>query len=310
MTLESLKQDFLDQKIDKWTYIDEMYRIHSILFDYAAFMNGTNIGKVEICEGEVVMTFRDSGVRFVCTHNDKRLAPLDALNFGGYEAEELAMQFKLADAASHILDVGGNYGWYALHMAKKHQDAQVYSFEPVPHSFQCLKRNIALNGVSNVKTFDFALSDRAGSFPFYYEPTLSVNASLRNVSGNPKIREITCSTKTMDQFCLSHGVRADFIKCDVEGAELLVFKGAAQVLMQDKPVIFTEMLRKWTAEFDYHPNDIIDFLTGFGYRCFTLSGGKLRPFAQVDGETAETNYFFLHMQKHADKLAQYSVNAQ
>ena len=35
-----------------------------------------------------------------------------------------------------------------------------------------------------------------------------------------------------------------------------------------KPIIFTEMLRKWAAKFGYHPNDIINYFSNFGYNCF------------------------------------------
>ena len=101
----------------------------------------------------------------------------------------------------------------------------------------------------------------------------------------------------------------DFLKCDVEGGELLVFKGAAKVISRDVPIIFSEMLRKWTAKFNYHPNDIIDFLSAFGYHCFVLSEGKIRRFTVVDEGTKETNYLFLHPQKHAEKIERYSIDS-
>jgi hypothetical protein len=58
-------------------------------------------------------------------------------------------------------------------------------------------------------------------------------------------------------FVAKNNAKVDFIKCDVEGAELFVYQGAKATLMQQKPIVFTEMLRKWAAKFDYHPNDII-----------------------------------------------------
>ncbi|WP_342228107.1 FkbM family methyltransferase [Rickettsiella endosymbiont of Rhagonycha lignosa] len=54
--------------------------------------------------------------------------------------------------------------------------------------------------------------------------------------------------------------KLDFIKCDVEGAELTIYTGGINVIREHKAIIFTEMLRKWSVKFNYHPNDIIALL--------------------------------------------------
>jgi len=78
-----------------------------------------------------------------------------------------------------------------------------------------------------------------------------------------------------------------------------VFRGALQTLGRDKPVVFTEMLRKWTAKFAYHPNDIIQLFGKLGYACYTVDGVMLRRIDQVTESTIETNFFFLHQEAHA-----------
>jgi Methyltransferase FkbM domain len=133
---------------------------------------------------------------------------------------------------------------------------------------------------------------------FYYYPEGSGNASSVNLSENEHIETITCHVKKMDDFVKNENCTIDFIKCDVEGAELLVFKGGAETIHRDKPIVFTELLRKWAKKFNYHPNDVLAFFRSAGYRCFTASGDKLVEFGNVDEETKETNYFFLHSEKH------------
>lgn len=93
-------------------------------------------------------------------------------------------------------------------------------------------------------------------------------------------------------------LHVDFIKCDVEGAELLAFQGAKETLQRDKPIVFTEMLRKWAAKFNYHPNEIIMLFSTFGYRCFYADGEALKELLVMTDETLETNFFFLHCEKH------------
>lgn len=307
MSLKSIKSSFEKGAIDKWKYIDEMYSQHSLLFDYGNFIVGTNISSIEILDSKVVMTFRDSGIRFICIENDKRLAPLDTLNFGTYELEEMKMQLSLIDDGMNVLDIGANLGWYALHVAKAKPGSSVFSFEPVPSTFGYLNANIALNKLSNIKTFNFGLSDNEGTFSFFYDPQLSVNASLINVAGKENIQEVKCSVKTLDGFVKSNGVSFDFIKCDVEGAELLAFKGGLEAIRSNKPIVFSEMLRKWTSKFSYHPNDIIELFTQIGYACFVIDGGRLRQFNLVDEKTMDTNYLFLHTEKHKQKISKYLI---
>jgi FkbM family methyltransferase len=299
------RKGFLSGMIDKWDYINKMYKIHSTLYDYAEYIVNTNISSIEIIDKRVVMTFRDTGIRFLCTENDKRLAPIDTLNFGYYEQDEMNMQLKLIEDGYNVLDIGANYGWYAMYIANGKPNTKVFSFEPIPNTFIFLNENIRLNKFNNIITFNFGLSDTDGSFNFYIDPHLSVNASLANVSGNNKIENITCSVKKLDNFVKDQNIKVDFIKCDVEGAELLVFKGGIEVIKKDCPIIFTEMLRKWTSKFNYHPNDIISFFYDLGYSCFTLSQGQLLHYDFVYENTIQTNYFFLHKEKHVYQISHF-----
>lgn len=305
MNIQHLKAQFEKNEMDKWSYIDAMYNQHALFFDYVDFLPGTNISKVEIEDGRVIMTFRDSGVRFICSRGDKRLAPFESLNFGDYESEELHMQQRLIRDGQCVLDIGGNYGWYCMHMARKFPNSRIYSFEPIPHTHKLMEENLAVNGIDNVEALPFGLSDAEGSFQFFYDPNLSVNASMKNLTGKDTVEGVSCQVKTLDDFWAGRREKIDFIKCDVEGAELLVYKGAPKTLEAHLPIIFSEMLRKWTAQFGYHPNDIIDYLARFGYKPYVLAGNGLQAFGRVDDNTRETNYFFLHSQNHDRQIQEF-----
>ena len=84
---------------------------------------------------------------------------------------------------------------------------------------------------------------------------------------------------------------------------MLVFQGGLATLDECRPVIFAEMLRKWTAKFGYHPNQIISLLREIGYACFACGSKVPVEFNTVDEQTAETNFLFLHREKHADRIA-------
>lgn len=304
--LNLIVEAYSSGKLDKWQYIDKMYEVHSGLFEYATFIKDKNISSIEILDEKIVMTFRDSGVKFLCSINDKRLAPFDTLNFGNYEAEELKMQLNLIEDGFTVFDIGGNFGWYALHVAKNKPHSDIYSFEPIPSTFHFLNDNVKINHLENIQTFNFGFSDDEGNFDFYFDSSLSVNASLANVAEKKEIEKTICTVKKLDTFTTNYSKTVDFIKCDVEGAEKLVFDGASETLKRDKPIVFSEMLRKWTAKFNYHPNDIINLFEKLDYGCFIFVDNCLQPFYCVDDSTVETNYFFLHKEKHSAQILKYA----
>ena len=87
----------------------------------------------------------------------------------------------------------------------------------------------------------------------------------------------------------------------LRGVNCLCMRGGEKTIEKYKPIVMSEMLRKWARKFNYHPNDIIDFFRRLGYLCFVISGeNNLKEFHEVTEETVETNYYFLHEMKHRD----------
>ena len=303
-TLQSTVDAFQRGDLDKPTFIRTMYDAHhAALFDYASFVGHTNIQRIEIEDGRVVMVTRDRGVRIECAPGDFRIAPIESLNFADYEKQDADMMEELVDEGVSFFDIGANIGWYSINLAKARRSSTFHAFEPLPKTYAQLVRNVQLNAVSNVHIHHFGFSDTAATLEFFYYPEGSGNASSRNLTERADVQKVQCEVRRLDDHVASTGQRVDFIKCDVEGAELLVFKGAVETLKRDRPVIFSEILRKWSAKFDYDPNEIFTLLRSLGYRSYTAAGRTLRPFERMTADTVETNFFFLHEQSHADKIS-------
>ena len=301
--INETQADFANGAITKQQYIESMHEAHHArLHEFAEYIPNTNIRKIEIEDGEVIMTSRDRGVRISCPAGDLRSAPMEILNFYDYEKEETSMIEKLITAHDTFFDIGANIGWNAINIAAAQRAASVYCFEPIPLTFRYLERNIELNAVRNVTAHNFGFSDQTGTFPFYYYPGGSVNASSVNLSNRDDVQSVACAVTTLDEFTSETDLRVDVIKCDVEGAELLVFRGGIGTLARHKPIVFSEILRKWSAKFNYDPNEIFELFQQLGYRTFTVSHGRLRGFDRMDEQTPETNFFFLHTDKHADLI--------
>jgi FkbM family methyltransferase len=302
-TILQTLEAFFQNKLVKPDFIREMYENHhSKLFEYAEYLPKTNIKKIEIEDGRVVMTSRDYGLRMLCPPNDFRVAPIETLNFFKYEQADADIMDRLVGTNSVFLDIGANMGWYSINVALSRPNATVHCFEPIPPTFDYLTKNIKLNNVSNITAHNFGFSNEVGEFDFYFYEEGSGNASARNVSGRDDVKVFKCKVDTLDRYAANLNQPIDFVKCDVEGAELFVFKGGLQTIARDKPIIFSEILRKWSEKFNYDPNEIFDLFESLDYQAFTAEAEGLKKFKKMDHETIETNFFFLHKQKHAEQI--------
>lgn len=307
MTLAEIRKAFRSGSLSKVDFLNRMFSEHQKLFEYPELLQHTLIERVEITPSHVCVTVKPYGLRFLLQAEEKRIAPIEILNLGNYESDELQMMASLINSSSVIFDVGANIGYHALTLGKAVAGSKVYAFEPIADTFTQLSAHIRINNISNVRPFNFGFSSRRETLKFYRSSEGSVNVSALNVKEESDATELHADVLPLDEFVAEQNIKIDFLKCDVEGAELLVFQGAQKTLAKDRPIIFTEMLRKWSAKYDYHPNDIIRLMDGMGYRCFKIFGQRLVPFALMDESTIETNFFFLHSDAHRSKIQEWAL---
>ncbi|MFT4634805.1 MAG: FkbM family methyltransferase [Chitinophagales bacterium] len=301
---EYLKEQFALGLLDKPSFILQALDVHSELFKYADIIQTTDIREIRITGTGVSFRIGDEDIWLYAPGNESRVVPIEVLNFGKYEPHETRIMDLLSADARHVLDVGANIGWYTVRFAKRYPQAQIYAFEPLPLSYSFLERNVVFNDVGgNVSCYNYGLSDTSGSFEFYLVPGGGTNASLLNVSQSDKAQKVVGLTLTLDDWCANNEVHPDFIKCDVEGAELLVCRGGKQILSANRPIIFAELLRKWSKPFGYHPNDMLSFLSELGYVCFAVGETGVRYIDVINDETLETNYAFVHRESHSELIA-------
>ena len=298
--IQIVKEDFKGGKLSKPQFIDAMSKQHELLFDYVSLLQTVDISSIEITPDAVVFTTKKDGIKFNCRQADKRAAPFEILNFGEYESEDADLLYQLISNGNTIFDIGANIGWYSLVFSKKFPESIIHSFEPLPSTYRSLTANLALNKVERVTSNNFGFSNEAKTLKFYSSASTSVSSSSQNITEDENAIETICEVITLDSYVAEKNLAIDIIKCDVEGAELFVYQGGMQTLEKYKPMVFTEMLRKWSAKFGYHPNDIISLFARYGYQCFYNNGNnRLALINEINETTSKTNFFFLHPVKHA-----------
>lgn len=303
------KNEFKKGLINKHQYMEDMFRVHKYLFDYPELINDSLVTKIEISKERVIFTVDNNGdsILLCCDGRDAYSLPLILLNLSETETQEQSMVLKLLKDEDIVFDIGANIGWYSINILLKRRGVSVYSFEPIKSSFHYLKQNLQLNHLNADHAYNFGFSNENKSVKFYFDVKFAMASSMANLREDENTVMEECEVKKMDDFIssITSTKKIDFIKCDVEGAEYFVFQGAAETINNYKPIIFTEMLRKWSAKFNYHPNEIISFMSELGYQCFTTDGQHLFPFSLMNEATVETNFFFLHENKHDELIKLY-----
>jgi FkbM family methyltransferase len=303
--ISDLKVERAQGRLDRNTFWRQASQRAAELRQLQPMVGYGAVAAIEIDATELRLKLAN-GAQFAWDPEDVRTAPNIAFLDGNYEPQELAVLSNLAKNAEVIFDVGANVGWYAIQLARAASNpTKIYCFEPVPSTRMKLSHNVQLNRLADrITVFDFGLSDSSGTAQFFLpEASGSVAASAKNLHPGEQVVQLSVQLETLDDVVAREQIeRIDLIKCDVEGAELAVLRGATRVIERDKPIIFLEMLRKWARQFDYHPNDIIGRLAASGYRCWGIGEHALREIEAVDDDTAETNYVFLHA-RHLNEMA-------
>lgn len=195
-----------------------------------------------------------------------------------------------------VLDVGANFGWYTTIFAKQVKNGgRVFAFEPVPAAFEQLQRNIQINNYGDQCMLNqLALGSSEGTVDLHVFEDLPLSHSSVSDLGRSSFKTFAAPLTTIDRFLESHAVKnVDFFKCDVEGAELAVFYGAADLLRhKDAPIVMFECNAETSAAVGWHPNDAIGLLVESGYDHFFEiddSGGVARVAFGSDLKLHEKN---------------------
>lgn len=302
-SLTALMDDLNRKVIDRETFWRRMGDRHAALLDHADLLRDGVIDRIEITTDGLRVATR-TGLLFAWDPADFRTAPSVAINYGEYEPEERRILLMAARHSQTIIDAGANIGWYATHFARMVMPGAgtVHAFEPVPTTCAMLRRNVQINGLdATVRVNEMGLADVEGQATIFMPSVQgSGAASLQRLHPQEDVREVPIVISTLDNYTAAHGLtNVGLIKADVEGAEFALLRGAVATLERDQPIIFLELLRKWSRAYGYHPNDVIAFLGRLGYACWTFGEGRLIPFATVTEETVQTNFVFAQHDRHS-----------
>jgi FkbM family methyltransferase len=169
---------------------------------------------------------------------------------------------RLVRSGDVVYDIGAHVGEHSVLLAQLvGPTGRVFAFEPNPERHHALRRTVAQYG--NGELLPYAVGERAGTVVLYV-PEFHVTASLANWTGGRvgAVREVRVPQRSIDELIDSGAIApAHFVKCDVEGAELLAFRGAVHLLDRvDAPIVMYEANRAGAEAFGVALTAATEFL--------------------------------------------------
>ena len=232
---------------------------------------------------------------------------------GSFDKPECDFLSRFLQPGMTVLDVGAHHGYYALLASGRVGDSgRVFAFEPSPRERKKLKWHIRWNHCSNVEILDTAMGSKAGQAELFVAAGRETGCnSLRPpaVRGTPK--KVSVPVDTLDEFLSRRGIeRVDFIKMDVEGAELSVMQGAEYLLSGKKrPVVLVEVCDLRTAAWGYAAPEILKHLVERGYRWFEAREGGGLVTAVLDSKSYDGNFIAVPAE-NIDRFEEYFTSGQ
>jgi FkbM family methyltransferase len=198
------------------------------------------------------------------------LAALKILRRG---SPEKRLYISIVRRGDVVIDAGANVGYFTMLFSDLvGASGWVHAFEPVPATFSLLSKNLQrFPHYPNVSLNCAALgnSDRRTNI-FLPNGDHGQAALVQHCDGswrNAKITRIDIEMMRLDRYAQGLN-KIDLLKCDVEGAELLVLRGAESSLRRFRPKVFLDVDERWTSSYGWAPKDVIDFLRSVGYKHF------------------------------------------
>lgn len=194
-----------------------------------------------------------------------------------------------------VYDIGAHTGAYTLFFSRSvGPTGNVVAFEPQPHSYSKLARNLRINHVLNARAVAVAVGCGPDHRAIFMLPCMSTTASLAREANTPLRRRIgEAAVDSLDALISAlHLPTPHFIKIDVEGMEGEVLEGAMQTLCNCRPDLLIEMHGLDREHKRNCAEEIVGRLSALGYRLtHAESAAAIAPGL---GAEAATGHLYAH----------------
>lgn len=223
------------------------------------------------------------------------------------EEPEMELLPRLVSKDSAALDIGANYAYYTVRLARLCPGGKVYAFEPIPLTFDVCKKIIDHYQLENVQLYQKGVGSKneTRSFEVPLQNMGMISAGQAHLKGRNNEMEgkekyhpfekhatFECQVVTVDSQ-LSNLTKLDFVKIDIEGAEFFALQGMKDTLNRFRPAVLIEVAPFFLKGFGIEQHQIANLIREIGYSIFRYNSSikKLEPYSAPP--FADSNYILL-----------------
>lgn len=175
-----------------------------------------------------------------------------------------------------VIDIGAHAGRHLRPLLDIIGDrGRALAFEPLPFAFKRLSQELPRR---NLELFNMALSDKVGEFEFTHaEGTPEESGLLQRTYNDPaaaRPKKIKVLVDKLDRFTKGLG-SLEYIKIDIEGAEVDCLRGATETLSRFRPIVSVEYGSLAFKAYGHRAETLYDLATSSGYVLFDIFINRL-----------------------------------
>lgn len=218
--------------------------------------------------------------------------------YGLYETGLQQLIRSLLEPGMIFFDLGAHVGFYTLTAAQRvGNTGAVHAFEPLYANATLLEQSVAANHFTQVRVNRVAVAEDAGTVTLHVP-----NSSAHNASGFATLMDFfpdahaeSVPALSLDAYVQAHSIpHIDFIKMDIEAAEVLALRGMKKILSAArKPRILSEVNVPRLQDAGYAPTILYQILAGYGYTPYRIAKQTLVVAADTSQTALLENVLFL-----------------
>ena len=193
-----------------------------------------------------------------------------------------------------VVDLGANLGYFSKTFARLAKNGKLISIEPVPVFYDTL--SYFMKGYSNTTIYNVALGTEEGSITMVLpESNGMIRTGLPHVAESEEEKQLHATQEVKivkGSNLLADLKKIDYIKCDIEGYELIVFQEIKPILEKHLPFVQIEIAEK-------NLDEMLSIFNSLGYTQFGIKDFK---FVKETGMQAEEGDFFFVPEKRLEQF--------
>jgi FkbM family methyltransferase len=183
---------------------------------------------------------------------------------GAWEPHLYEFAEQILEDNSNVIDLGANFGYHTIGLARMIPNGQLFAFEPMNLCFSQLQMNVLANSLCNVSTFKMAVTDNTGGLIELDPPEATMNAQGMVNLGNTGIGSggDFAFTIRLDDINLP---KISFVKIDIQGAEVAALMGMHDLILKDRPAFFIEIEEHHLQKYGTSSKALIEHFMALNY---------------------------------------------